>query len=128
MPQEVPKLNLAQLSIIGARSKHRQGFGRTAIWSRETIQAQEFQQGTKGLSAMAMRPPGLIVDLRHGAVEGRQIKERIVSEATAAPRSGEDAPFDRSLRGQQRYPILGSGQRTAVAGAAFTVGNPAELL
>ena len=32
---------------------------------------QEFQQGTKGLSAMAMCPSGLIVDLRHGAVEIR---------------------------------------------------------
>ena len=77
---------------------------------------------------MAMCPPGLIVNLRHGAIEGRHIKQRIVSEATAALRSGEDAPFDRSLGDYQGHPILSRGQRTAVAGAAFTVGNPAELL
>src|ERR1700733_1680139 len=122
MPQEVPKTILTQLSIIGARTKHRQGF------SRSLILPDQVQQGTKRLSTVAVRPSGLVVNLRHRALQARKIKERIVSETTAAPWSGEDLAFDRAFRGQNAGSILGEGQRAAVAGAAFGARCCGELL
>ena len=86
------------------------------------------QQGTEGMSAMAKRPLGLVVHLRHGAFEGRQIKERIISETAAAPRAGKDAALDRAMRRHQAGRILGGGQNTMVAAAALVIGNSGELL
>ena len=77
---------------------------------------------------MTMRPSGLIIDLRHGAFEGRQIKQWIISEAKAAPRVGEDAPFKPCPQRSEERLHPGRGQHALVSGAAILIGNPGELL
>src|SRR5271154_2564806 len=93
-----------------------------------TNSREPFQKGTKGLSPVAHRPFRLLIDLCHSAVEPRQMKQRIISEAAAPPRAGEDAALDCAMRSQHTGPILSSGQHATVAGTSLAIGNSGELL
>src|SRR5271156_1392059 len=86
------------------------------------------RKGTQRLAAMTEPMFRSQIDLSHGFVQGREIKERIVAEATIPLRCSQDFPFNLTFGGEQTRPIPSSSQNAPVATAAPTPWNALQAL
>ena len=68
------------------------------------------------------------VDFGHGAVEGGEIEERVVSKAACASGRLEDKAFHGAVRGVEGKAVAGGDQDAAVAGGALGLLHAGEAL
>jgi hypothetical protein len=69
---------------------------------------------------------GFKVDLGHGAVQFREVKQRIVAEAVGAAWSGENIAFDGTVADGEDVAVSGGGEDAVVSRAALGEGDACE--
>ena len=67
------------------------------------------------------------VELGHGLVLGREVKEGVVAEAVCAAGCGEDLAFDGSVADGEDLAVARGGEDAVIAGAAFGEGDVGEI-
>src|ERR1700744_3910553 len=92
------------------------------------VYSELFEERFESASAMAERELGFEVDFGHGAVEFRQIKEWVVSEAACSAGSAEDSSFDCAFGGVENLAVAGGGKDATIARGALCRWNVVELL
>jgi len=80
----------------------------------------------EGAASVAQGEFGFEIDFGHGAVEGGEIEEWVIAEASGASGLGEDLAFDGSVADGEDVPITRCGEDAVVARASLSEGNAGE--